>query len=77
MELRSAVHNIIDCCSGLTLPVPLIFEMRLRQIGRRIIITLKLMGRAGALAMANASCKDRGVCVCVCVCECVYECVCV
>ena len=39
----------------LTLPVPLMKEMRFRQTGRRIRITLKLIGRAGPRAKARAS----------------------
>ena len=40
---------------GLTLPVPLMKEMRFLQTGRRMRMALKLMGRAGPLANANAS----------------------
>ena len=46
------IYVMSEC---LTLPVPLSLEMRLRQIGSRMMMTLKLMGNAGALAIAKAS----------------------
>lgn len=41
-------------CS-LTLVQPLTTEIMFRQTGNRINMTLKLIGKAGALAKANAS----------------------
>ena len=49
-----AVNKILPT-TALTLPVPLMKEMRFLQTGRRTRIMLKLIGRAGPRANARAS----------------------